>query len=57
MFKLIINDVTYEFDSWEELQLYLYSLDKSNKKRQKKKSMDAIYKVVTSEPFIIKFED
>jgi len=57
MFKLIINDVTYEFDSWEDLQVFLYSLDKYNKKKkQKAKQMDAIYKVVTYDSFRIVFE-
>jgi len=56
MFKLIINDVTFEFDSWEDLQLYLYSLDKSNRKRQKKKTADAIYRVVTNDSFRIVFD-
>jgi len=55
MFKLIINNVTYEFVSWDDLQLYLYSLDK-NKKRQKKKTADAIYKVVTNDSFRIVFD-
>jgi hypothetical protein len=57
MFKLIINDTTYEFESWEDLQVFLYSLDKYNKKRkQKKKALDAIYKVVTYDSFRIVFE-
>lgn len=56
MFKLIINDTTYEFESWEDLQVFLYSLEKANKKKQKKKALDAIYKVVTYDSFRIVFE-
>jgi len=57
MFKLIINDVTYEFESWEDLQIFLYSLDKYNKKKkQKAKQMGAIYKVVTYDSFRLVFE-
>lgn len=56
MFKLIINSITMEFATWEELQWYLYSLDQK-KKRTKKKTDNEIYKVVTSEPFRIVFDE
>jgi len=45
MFKLIINEVTkgdtvvsLEFQTWEELQLYLYSLDRPANKKKKKET-------------------
>jgi len=55
MFKLIINDLTIEFATWEELQTYLYTLDQK-KKRTKKKADGSVYKVITSEPFRIEFD-
>ena len=55
MFKLIINDTTYEFATWEELQVYLYSLDQ--KKKRSRKIKDPVYKVETSESFRITFEE
>jgi hypothetical protein len=56
MFKLIINDLTIEFATWDELQTYLYTLDQK-KKRTKKKADGSVYRVITSEPFRIVFDE
>jgi len=45
-----------EFATWEELQAFLFTLDQK-KKRSKKKSDGSIYRVITSEPFRIVFDD
>lgn len=54
MYKLIINDLTLEFKTWEELQMYLYNLDRKN---GKDKNTKTIYKVQTNESFRISFDD
>ena len=55
VYKLIFNETEIVFETWKELQTYLYTLDQ-NKKRTKKKTDELVYRVVTSEPFRIEFD-
>lgn len=54
VYKLIFNQTEIVFDSWEELQEYIYNLEKI---RKRKKEQENIYKVETDQTFRVDFEE
>lgn len=58
MFKLVVGCEIKEFESWESLQEFVTMRDlKWRRKRRSKTYTDLIYKVHTTQPFVVKFDE
>lgn len=54
VYKLIFNETEIVFDSWEELQEYIYNLEKI---RKRKKEKETLFKIETEQAFRVDFEE
>lgn len=57
VYKLIFNQTEIIFESWEELQEYIYDLEKIRKRKKQNANEQPIYKVETSDSFRVDFEE